>query len=306
MSVGSSPLTRGKHLSAMFDRSAGGLIPAHAGKTRGGAVRARRGRAHPRSRGENAGELGAGIVGAGSSPLTRGKQGLGPVANQPVGLIPAHAGKTLPRALLHRATKAHPRSRGENSAPASAWLIAAGSSPLTRGKLRRDRCPVLRHGLIPAHAGKTTTSTRSPKTSRAHPRSRGENIRPRLVVWENVGSSPLTRGKLVRGGACLSACGLIPAHAGKTGLPGGVSKNTGAHPRSRGENAELARALRNLAGSSPLTRGKRNQELIKATGAGLIPAHAGKTVSVAEVIRPMGAHPRSRGENRLIHGIFFL
>ena len=172
----------------------------------------------------------------GSSPLTRGKLSPSDGCTHECALIPAHAGKTLPRALLHRATKAHPRSRGENSAPASAWLIAAGSSPLTRGKLRRDRCPVLRHGLIPAHAGKTTTSTRSPKTSRAHPRSRGENIRPRLVVWENVGSSPLTRGKLVRGGACLSACGLIPAHAGKTGLPGGVSKNTGAHPRSRGEN----------------------------------------------------------------------
>ena len=30
---GSSPRGRGKHLSAMFDRSAGGLIPAWAGKT---------------------------------------------------------------------------------------------------------------------------------------------------------------------------------------------------------------------------------------------------------------------------------
>ena len=35
--------------------------------------------------------------------------------------------------------------------------------------------------------------------------------------------------------------------------------------------------LRYEDGSSPLTRGKRNQELIKATGAGLIPTHAGKT-----------------------------
>ena len=81
-------------------------------------MRARRGRAHPRSRGENAGELGAGIVGAGSSPLTRGKQGLGPVANQPVGLIPAHAGKTSPRRGVLVGLWAHPRSRGENG---TAW-----------------------------------------------------------------------------------------------------------------------------------------------------------------------------------------
>ena len=50
---GSSPLTRGKHLSAMFDRSAGGLIPAHAGKTFLLACSVRPFRAHPRSRGEN-------------------------------------------------------------------------------------------------------------------------------------------------------------------------------------------------------------------------------------------------------------
>ena len=76
-----------------------------------------------------------------------------------------------------------------------------------------------------------------------------------------------------------------------------------AHPRSRGENAELARALRNLAGSSPLTRGKRNQELIKATGAGLIPAHAGKTGLFTEFSFSRGAHPRSRGENKTISPI---
>ena len=54
------------------------------------------------------------------------------------------------------------------------------------------------------------------------------------------------------------------------------------------------------AGSSPLTRGKRNQELIKATGAGLIPAHAGKTYGSHTRTVPSWAHPRSRGENARI------
>ena len=53
MQGGSSPLTRGKHLSAMFDRSAGGLIPAHAGKTPPVTLPGYQGWAHPRSRGEN-------------------------------------------------------------------------------------------------------------------------------------------------------------------------------------------------------------------------------------------------------------
>ena len=50
---GSSPLTRGK-LQMRADLCAvGGLIPAHAGKTRTGALDWLRRRAHPRSRGEN-------------------------------------------------------------------------------------------------------------------------------------------------------------------------------------------------------------------------------------------------------------
>ena len=79
-----------------------------------------------------------------------------------------------------------------------------GSSPLTRGKLRRWAGTRARGRLIPAHAGKTESARIKGKKLGAHPRSRGENIRHRLVVWENEGSSPLTRGKLVRGGACLS------------------------------------------------------------------------------------------------------
>ena len=50
---GSSPLTRGKPPKGAPSSDAGGLIPAHAGKTRSRAASARRSAAHPRSRGEN-------------------------------------------------------------------------------------------------------------------------------------------------------------------------------------------------------------------------------------------------------------
>ena len=51
-----------------------------------------------------------------------------------LGLIPAHAGKTI--GVLHPlgTPAAHPRSRGENLAAASYPVHALGSSPLTRGK----------------------------------------------------------------------------------------------------------------------------------------------------------------------------
>ena len=52
-----------------------------------------------------------------------------------------------------------------------------------------------------------------------------------------------------------------------------------AHPRSRGENASVAKGLETLSGSSPLTRGKHELLVAVVREARLIPAHAGKTAS---------------------------
>ena len=54
--------------------------------------------------------------------------------------------------------------------------LTEGSSPLTRGKhtARVDR--IDDEGLIPAHAGKTTTMNPKYTLAGAHPRSRGENF----------------------------------------------------------------------------------------------------------------------------------
>ena len=74
ITVGSSPLTRGKQGTAILHAAAGGLIPAHAGKTSHGPQAFAPHRAHPRSRGENVLEEIGGNVEKGSSPLTRGKR----------------------------------------------------------------------------------------------------------------------------------------------------------------------------------------------------------------------------------------
>ena len=90
---------------------------------------------------------------------------------------------------------------------------------------------------------------------------------------------------------------LIPAHAGKTSRCAGASNRRAAHPRSRGENAEIILDVLGDDGSSPLTRGKH---LLAATGfelERLIPAHAGKTSLYRADLRNNWAHPRSRGEN---------
>ena len=132
---GSSPLTRGKlppgQDQAVVDR----LIPAHAGKT---AILARtqlRRRAHPRSRGENGVCKAVDSRGGGSSPLTRGKHFSNLSVNCWLGLIPAHAGKTIFVEITPQTGR--------------------GSSPLTRGKPLHGLHGSGPQGLIPAHAGKT-------------------------------------------------------------------------------------------------------------------------------------------------------
>ena len=176
-----------------------------------------------------------------------------------------------------RAT-AHPRSRGENAREMTGLTQVQGSSPLTRGKQGWRPAVVDHVGLIPAHAGKTTSGGRATCRPRAHPRSRGENPARHLMLRHPRGSSPLTRAKRAslvstsdvglahprsRGenrdvaGACDHVRGFIPAHAGKTHIRRSCQACGRAHPRSRGENVQALHRDGQRSGSSPLTRGKR-------------------------------------------------
>ena len=295
--VGSSPLTRGKPEMPAQYRALVGLIPAHAGKTTGRARPAGQRRAHPRSRGENRDGVIDRLSIGGSSPLTRGKlhaELLGEVDN---GLIPAHAGKTEPAIHTRRRGRAHPRSRGENTATIRSYMRKGGSSPLTRGKLLADQDIPVEIGLIPAHAGKTCPRTRRASGAPAHPRSRGENASEVVGLDGIRGSSPLTRGKPTNSRVRRGSTRLIPAHAGKTMTQAAPGDLVWAHPRSRGENSAPASAVLIALGSSPLTRGKRPGQHAAGAPHGLIPAHAGKTRAAPAAQIFWRAHPRSRGEN---------
>ena len=90
---------------------------------------------------------------------------------------------------------------------------------------------------------------------------------------------------------------LIPAHAGKTRHAPSPSEPTTAHPRSRGENCQSIASVISALGSSPLTRGKREDRYPCLYVERLIPAHAGKTTSRRPRRSRSTAHPRSRGEN---------
>ena len=242
-SRGSSPRMRGKQSSKPAMPFRAGLIPAHAGKTWTHTTLRPGGRAHPRACGENHRRRPLSRLGLGSSPRMRGKPRAGALARWGVGLIPAHAGKTLARASRWRRARAHPRACGENCLCFEDHLGRVGSSPRMRGKPVAWFQDLIQGGLIPAHAGKTCSARPRASQSWAHPRACGENSRTACESAGLLGSSPRMRGKRPRGRVCAYRGGLIPAHAGKTTWSLSCISSSPAHPRACGENAERSGVL---------------------------------------------------------------
>ena len=91
------------------------------------------------------------------------------------------------------------------------------------------------------------------------------------------GSSPLSRGILLRTQEQHGVAGIIPALAGNTARLVLPRSGPPDHPRSRGEYTEAARQVGADTGSSPLSRGILNSSLIREVVFRIIPALAGNT-----------------------------
>ena len=151
--------------------------------------------------------------------------------------------------------------------------------------------------LIPARAGNIGTDEWKKKVTAAHPRSRGEHTLPFTVPRLLVGSSPLTRGTPYLDVAEVACGGLIPARAGNILRAAAKLSRARAHPRSRGEHSTLGELLFAPTGSSPLARGTPTWRWALCRLSGLIPARAGNTGLRSSAMKPIRAHPRSRGEH---------
>ena len=141
------------------------------------------------------------------------------------------------------------------------------------------------------------SSRDAPFAHAAHPRSRGEHVMSRVRAWNDFGSSPLARGTYREEGRSALGERLIPARAGNIKSERSHILAPSAHPRSRGEHAEVTRPTRAVRGSSPLARGTspKSPPLPKTTR--LIPARAGNIARKSSNRGPRAAHPRSRGEH---------
>ena len=191
----------------------------------------------------------------GSSPHARG--GLVGVEqrHRPDRLIPACAGRASPSSRRRSAPPAHPRMRGEGRRHLGVHAGAGGSSPHARGGLRQERRRTNIQRLIPACAGRACSRWRRPCGRTAHPRMRGEGLRPRTGEPLVMGSSPHARGGQVPGPVVDVPDGLIPACAGRAPAWRSTAGSPGAHPGMRGEGVEAGAETTASRGSSPHARG---------------------------------------------------
>ena len=197
----------------------GGIIPACAGSTRSAAWWSRWSRDHPRMRGEHTGRLSELSATQGSSPHARGARVAPQRPDISRGIIPACAGSTRPRRCGRRASRDHPRMRGEHIFNQPVQTPDEGSSPHARGAHLRPEARRVDRGIIPACAGSTSPCPRRASCCRDHPRMRGEHAVCLGGGKLAEGSSPHARGARGERHVLVEVEGIIPACAGSTWPP---------------------------------------------------------------------------------------
>ena len=132
------------------------------------------------------------------------------------GIIPAHAGLTMPSHTAPARPRDHPRACGAHRQAAGRSKVVMGSSPRMRGS-RLKHCLSMRFaGIIPAHAGLTAVSIRSILHRWDHPRACGAHCPTAYQNGHSAGSSPRMRGSPECTLEYQLSLGIIPAHAGLT------------------------------------------------------------------------------------------
>ena len=138
---------------------------------------------------------------------------------------------------------------------------------------------------------------RAPVGRGDHPRIRGEHYGIRHARHDRSGSSPHTRGALLRAAQIHTLFRIIPAYAGSTRPSTPRTRSRRDHPRIRGEHKFRSPYYNAARGSSPHTRGAPPVEQVNPEQLRIIPAYAGSTQALHGERRPRRDHPRIRGEH---------
>ena len=119
--------------------------------------------------------------------------------------------------------------------------------------------------------------------------------RRRLCPFPSI-SSPRVRGKVAPVQSVVVAAGIIPACAGKSvQAPVSVS-DVRDHPRVCGEKYRPKIKSNQIKGSSPRVRGKAGSCAVLSVVYRIIPACAGKSITVWTTLTTQKDHPRVCGE----------
>ena len=110
--------------------------------------------------------------------------------------------------------------------------------------------------ITPAGAGKTIRRRLDFPAAEDHPRRCGENVNRVLVEFENIGSPPQVRGKLLYISENVQPYRITPAGAGKTILIAVHPNYAADHPRRCGENYGILAVLNEMSGITPAGAGK--------------------------------------------------
>ena len=130
-------------------------------------------------------------------PRVRGKESALEDCPVPLGITPACAGKRRMWNRDIRTCRDHPRVCGEKGLDGPNEPIRKGSPPRVRGKVQESQIVHPPCGITPACAGKRQPSALSCRQIGDHPRVCGEKDTNLESLFDDVGSPPRVRGKVL-------------------------------------------------------------------------------------------------------------
>ena len=220
-----------------------------------------------------------------------------------LGIIPAYVGNTVRLTFAWPETWDHPRVCGEHARNAWNGVVGWGSSPRMRGTHAENRRRHNIQRIIPAYAGNTFIVGLVRFMAWDHPRVCGEHATSILAARFEWGSSPRMRGTPYTSKRYESSTGIIPAYAGNTLVACSPCCWFWDHPRICGEHDEHADTIELRTGSSPHMRGTLPHSRSWIEHHGIIPAYAGNTCLISQIIARLRDHPRICGEHRWLRAV---
>ena len=132
--------------------------------------------------------------------------------------------------------------------------------------------------------------------SSVHPHTHGELILTDDLFFQEIGSSPYTRGTRPYCYEVLFRTRFIPIHTGNSCQKPCLSLPLPVHPHTHGELAGCPVQSRSICGSSPYTRGTPTMNTPTEAAARFIPIHTGNSREEPARRRSATVHPHTHGE----------